>query len=929
MHKLIALVPFHQGVTMKKIINCFTVVLFIFSFFFYAEGAQARQATQSAKSFKKFRIGVCDHDEKSYSKDSLFVVLKSKNSINTKNQLKKSLKLKLASSDDLELNNLLDELKPNYKALSSNSKTSSPADKLYKALSKSGFARSYRMNFSELDDCESLQALVDELLQDPNVESVHLNHIFSARGIFEGTPNDTFYPNQWNLRKVNAPSAWIKRNIGSGVLVGVLDSELYSHRDLIGKAQSLEQPQASFSHGTAVSSIIVGVGDDNFGLLGVAPGAQLNFHRLGNPLGNPSSQNIINGLNRLLTQGSQVINLSFGQYGLIDNRENFKSSPLYILMSYIISVNQIPVVVAAGNNNVDVNNFACTDNNGIERRCYDLFSFIPGIISVSSTNQNDQKASDSNFGTSLTAPGESVPIACFSNNMQSGICLSSGTSFSAPLVAGAIGILKSGYGWLSPAGAKRVLEETGSSLQDARIGKLINVGAALDKLATVPFGDFGFDGLAENQILITSRPTFRWSYPSNFNFSDGFLLEIFDSRNNLVYRNENFGGLYTASNQHTTNQDFVSGSYTVKLTAISKYGYRQSITSNFKISVNPIADLQNSLTIKDGLVVFNRVGRLEKVLYSDLFDMNFSITPDGKVWSRLENGPSAQDLFVTLDPSYYQDLKKFTKINSMSSKDILNAHRINLKIGNNSLFFHSHNKFEKWYRGGVASGSNVEVWYSIDPNGNLVEDKTKNIILKLDTNLYTDVNMLLSANFTSPQLISLHNYLATSAGNTSFNWSRVNYEKWFRGRFGQPSNTNIWSFIKSDGSVFYTLSNNATTSVPVFKIDPEYFVDPAKFDLITDTPDQFFWKMNKADIKLVLYSSNHNLNWSGVHNEKWLLGAQKANERTRPSYYILPDGRLYRYCGRGKASMIVQDILVARLNTSYYQNPATLVHTSR
>ena len=123
---------------MKKIINCFTVVLFIFSFFFYAEGAQARQATQStqsAKSFKKFRIGVCDHDEKSYSKDSLFVVLKSKdNAINTKNQLKKSLKLKLASSDDFELNNLLDELKPNYKALSSNSKTSSPADKLYKNL---------------------------------------------------------------------------------------------------------------------------------------------------------------------------------------------------------------------------------------------------------------------------------------------------------------------------------------------------------------------------------------------------------------------------------------------------------------------------------------------------------------------------------------------------------------------------------------------------------------------------------------------------------------------------------------------------------------------------------------------------------------------------------------------------------------------------
>ncbi|GAB5530631.1 MAG: hypothetical protein Roseis3KO_24080 [Roseivirga sp.] len=68
----------------------------------------------------------------------------------------------------------------------------------------------------------------------------------------------------------------------------------------------------------------------------------------------------------------------------------------------------------------------------------------PGVIMISSTDHNDKASSFTNYGNwvDLSAPGEDV----FSNDIYGGFRLVSGTSFSAPHVAGVAALVLSKYG---------------------------------------------------------------------------------------------------------------------------------------------------------------------------------------------------------------------------------------------------------------------------------------------------------------------------------------------------------------------------------------------------------------------------------------------------------------------------------------------------
>ena len=67
---------------------------------------------------------------------------------------------------------------------------------------------------------------------------------------------------------------------------------------------------------------------------------------------------------------------------------------------------------------------------------------VPGVLVVAATNQNDERASFSNYGSCIdvSAPGVNILSTCIGSP---GYCYMNGTSMAAPMVVGLAGLLKS------------------------------------------------------------------------------------------------------------------------------------------------------------------------------------------------------------------------------------------------------------------------------------------------------------------------------------------------------------------------------------------------------------------------------------------------------------------------------------------------------
>ena len=136
--------------------------------------------------------------------------------------------------------------------------------------------------------------------------------------------DDEFFAElQWGHDAVDAPEAWGMDHRGAGVRVAVLDSgfdldhvDLYPNvnfdlsANLTDETLLYAQPDV-FSHGTHVAGTIAAA-DNGFGLLGVAPEAELVLIKVVRDDGSGPFAWILAGIVEAVQAGSDIVNLSLG-----------------------------------------------------------------------------------------------------------------------------------------------------------------------------------------------------------------------------------------------------------------------------------------------------------------------------------------------------------------------------------------------------------------------------------------------------------------------------------------------------------------------------------------------------------------------------------------------------------------------------------------
>jgi len=360
-----------------------------------------------------------------------------------------------------------------------------------------GFARRHRLTNSRTfprianssnrnilhlrSESKTTEELIQELSSAPGVESVSRNYIRRVSQASQTIPNDPLFPRLWGMENIGMPQVWESARGSRSVYVAIFDTGIdYNHPDLKdniardssgnhlgtrfsgnGEIQS-GSPMDTEGHGTHVAGIIGAVGNNEIGVTGVNWYVSLLAINV-MPDGQGYDSDIIAAIEYVLTlkedgRNILVANMSFGAWSapLPDN------SPLGGAIKSLSDAG-ILSIFAAGNDNQDIN---APFGAFAGRRIYPASFRFEHTISVGSVNRENTRGLSSNFGiewVDIAAPGVNV----YSTHLSDEYVMLSGTSMSAPHVAGAAALLFAAYP-----------HETASQIRARLLSSARNIGVA-------------------------------------------------------------------------------------------------------------------------------------------------------------------------------------------------------------------------------------------------------------------------------------------------------------------------------------------------------------------------------------------------------------------------------------------------------------------
>ena len=301
--------------------------------------------------------------------------------------------------------------------------------------------------------------------------------------VFAQIPDDPYLFEQWYLDAIHAPAAWEETTGSPDVIVAVLDAGFdLDHPDLVGQywqntrelvgnnkdddnngfeddtygwdfvdGDPMPEPQLGetfndtvASHGTVIAGIIAATAENDEGITGIAPRVKIMPLRILDENGSGSTSEVRQAIVYAVRNGAQVINLSF-----TSDRHDPR---LQEAIEWAVAQGVV-VVTAVGNGGRDL------QEKPSYPACFDLHVGYDLVLSVAASDRAGRKASFSNFGagcTDVVASGTNVFGAVYHDPSRPFTATAygspwEGTSIAAPMVTGAVALIKSRYPLLTPA----------------------------------------------------------------------------------------------------------------------------------------------------------------------------------------------------------------------------------------------------------------------------------------------------------------------------------------------------------------------------------------------------------------------------------------------------------------------------------------------
>ena len=318
----------------------------------------------------------------------------------------------------------------------------------------------------------------------PGVAFVEPNALLYA----QAAPGDPLYIQQeWYTRLIGLPAAWDRQTGVPGVIVAIIDTGIdLTHEDLRDRLWSnvretpgdgidndqngciddvrgcnfvtlLQERIASCGyaapvpnddifddsgHGTRVAGVI-GAPHNGLGMAGIAPNVRLMTVKAMDCDRAGTSIDVAKAIDYAVANGARVINLSLGG-----------STVSTVLTNAIARATAAGVLIAAA-----------AGNSGSGE--VDFPANLPNVVAVGASggaSAPDKRARFSNWGSQITvvAPGEDIVTTTRDNGYR----LSSGTSYSTPIVAGVAALLLSQNPTLSVTDLIIILHSSATDLPD-------------------------------------------------------------------------------------------------------------------------------------------------------------------------------------------------------------------------------------------------------------------------------------------------------------------------------------------------------------------------------------------------------------------------------------------------------------------------------
>ncbi|MDR1877728.1 MAG: S8 family serine peptidase [Flavobacteriaceae bacterium] len=325
----------------------------------------------------------------------------------------------------------------------------------------------YTVKFPEGTD---LQKVIDEYYKTGEIEYAEPDYPVYIHGTRTTvSPDDEYYYRQWALKNdgtfstlpakpgadISMEKAWEIEQGSSNIIVAVIDTGVnwahseFENRIWINKGWNFADNNDDLTdingHGTNVAGIIGANANNSIGYAGVDRNCKLMILRVFDSAGNGIMSYVVAAINYAVDNGARVINLSLGGTGLSITLQN--------AVNYALA-NNVVVVASMGNENYGITQYPAG---------------FPGVIAVGSTNPNDTRSDPfynnpslgSNYGNhiSVVAPGNLIYGLSHTSKTDYSVRWS-GTSQSAPHVAGLASLLLAQNPNRTPAQIKNIIEET-------------------------------------------------------------------------------------------------------------------------------------------------------------------------------------------------------------------------------------------------------------------------------------------------------------------------------------------------------------------------------------------------------------------------------------------------------------------------------------